>query len=381
VNILDRVFNAIGFAPVARGLAQEVISSPWADTDNLTKWTLDDLFGSLDFAGMPVNRKTAMQVATVARARNTLTTTIGRLGLYSAKGSQPAPVQMPLLAQPERGVAFSTTMAWTVDALLFHPCTWWHVTERDTYGWPLWVEWIDRSRATLDVNGDLAKIDNTEVKPADVIRFDSPLGSGFLHDARVTLQRALAINHAAADAEANPVPSIELHHEADVALTPPEIKSLTTAWREARVKSGVAYTPKSITAKALGLVPEQLLIDGRKAIQLELVRHLNFPAWAADVELDGSSLNYTNRASRAAELIDLAMAPYMSAIRDRLSMGDVTPRGWKVLFDTDEFTKDDTATRYANYATALDKGFLTLDEVRAAEGRDPITPTPTEQTK
>lgn len=375
MSILDKALAAIGYAPVARELATEVLKSPWSDSSELTRWTLDDLFGvTMDPTAVRVNRATAMRVATVAKARNTVATTVGRLALYNQKGNRRAPQQMSLLAQPERSVPLSTTLTWTVDALIFYPCTWWHVVQRDSYGWPMWVEWIDRSRATLDANGRLAKIDNVEVEPKDVIRFDSPLGTGLLDIARDTLARAIKINRAAANAEENPVPSIDLHHEdGNATLTKEEIADLVEQWRQARIKGSVAYTPKSIKANTLGVQPEQLLIDGRKQIQLELARHLNVPAWALDVELGGSSLTYQNRQSRNAELIDLALSPYMQAIVGRLSLGDVTPQGWRVLFDTDDLTKPDQKTRFDTYKVGIDGGFVTAEQVTEWEGWETTT--------
>jgi hypothetical protein len=368
VSIFDKALAAIGYAPVARELATEVLKSPWAGTDDLTKWTFEDLYG-IDLTGVVVNRSAAMKIATVAKARNVVATTVGRLPLYNEKAGRRAPAQMPLLAQPERGVPLSTTLTWTVDALLFHPCTWWHVLERDTYGWPVWVEWIDRSRAELDNTGKLVKIDRHTVRPEDVIRFDSPLGTGLLDIARETLARATKLNRTAANAEENPVPSIDLHDEdATANLKENEIADLVQQWRDARTKGSVAYTPKRITAKPLGVQPEQLLIDGRKQIQLELTRHLNVPAWVLDVELGGSSLTYNNRQSRNAELIDLALAPYMTAIVDRLSMADVTPRGWRVKFDTDDLTKPDQQTRFTTYKTGVDGGFVTVEQIAEWEG-------------
>lgn len=375
MSIFDKALAAIGYAPVARSLAVDVLKSPWSSSDELTKWTMDDVFGiPFDPTSVRVNRATAMRIATVAKARNAVATTVGRLGLYNQKGNLRAPQQMSLLAQPERNVPLSTTLTWTVDALIFYPCTWWHVVDRDAYGWPKWVEWIDRGRVTLDKDGRLTKIDNVEVDPKNVIRFDSPLGTGLLDIARDTIARAIKINRAAANAEENPVPSIDLHHEdANATLTKTEIADLVEQWRQARIKGAVAYTPKSIKANTMGAQPEQLLIDGRKQIQLELARHLNVPAWVLDVELGGSSLTYQNRQSRNAELIDLALSPYMQAIVGRLSLGDVTPQGWRVLFDTDDLTKPDQKTRFDTYAIGIDKGFVTKEQVVAWEGWDTTT--------
>lgn len=380
MSIFDRILGAIT-APLARGLAAEVIASPWMDTDPLTKITLDDLWGIT--TTQAVSRGNAMRVATVARARNTIATNVGRLPLFTVKDGTRSPIQPALLQQPERGVPLSTTLTWTCDALLFYPCTWWHVLERDTYGWPSWVEWVDRSRAQLDTDGKLTHIDGAKVAAKDIIRFDSPLGSGLLDLGRDTLNRAIKINTAAANAEENPVPSIDLHHEDATPLGDQERADLVEAWRQARIKGGIAYTPKSVTAKAMGQQPEQLLIDGRKAIQLELARHLNVPAWALDVEVSGSVITYQNRQALNAELIDRVLSPYMTAIVDRLSLGDVTPRGWRVKFDTDDLTKPDMLTRFQTYTAGKQGGFIDNQWIADQEGWANVpadsTPAPTDQ--
>lgn len=365
MSFLDRILGAVT-APLARGLAAEVIASPWMDTDPLTKITLDDLWGVT--TTQAVSRKHALRIATVAKARNVIATNVGRLPLFTVKDGTRSPIQPQVLQQPERGVPLSTTLTWTCDALFFYSCTWWHVLERDAYGWPSWVEWVDRSRAQLDTDGNLTHIDGAKVPATDIIRFDSPLGSGLLDIARDTLTRTLAINNAASHAEENPVPSIELHAEDTVERKPEEIAALVEQWRQARIKGGVGYTPKSITAKTLGQAAEQLLIDGRKSIQLELARHANVPAWALDVELNGSTLTYQNRQQLSAELIDRVLSPYMTAIADRLSLGDVTPRGWRVRFDTDEWTKPDMQTRFATYSVGKSSGFIDNQWIADQEG-------------
>ena len=44
------------------------------------------------------------------------------------------------------------------------------------------------------------------------------------------------------------------------------------------------------------------------------------------------------------------------------------PRGQDARFIRDTILRDDTATRYGNYKLGLEGGWLTLDEMRAAEG-------------
>lgn len=372
MGIFDRAATALR-APLARMLAVEQLASPWADSSHLETITLQDLYGYAE--GVQVNRSRAMQIGTVAAGRNTVAGTVGRLSLFAQKNNQRLPIQPTLLGrgQLERGVPRATTLTWTVDSLLFYPCTWWVVRERDSYNWPSWVEWVPQGKASTDADGNLTHVDGVAVRPEDVIRFDSPTGSGLLVDGARTIKRAIAIEDAAALAEDNPVPTMHLHNEGDK-MTKEEIEELLTMWSAARRKRGVAYTSKGIKAEAMGTHVEQLLIEGRKAINLDLIRHMNTPAWAAAASADGTSLKYENRTSRNWELIDITCAPYMQAIVGRLSMPDVSPLGTEYKFDTDELTKPDQKTRFETYQLGKAAGFIDNEMISAWEGWDRIIP-------
>ena len=207
---------------------------------------------------------------------------------------------------------------------------------------------LDQSDAMVD-DGRLTHAWGRPVEPADVIQFNSVDG-GLLHDARETLQRALILVQAASLAESNPVPGLDIHNDGEE-LDRAEIEELLTSWQAARKQRGVGYSASPSRSTHSGHSVENLLIEGRKQIDVELVRHCGIPAWAADVAVEGASLNYQNRASRNWELIDLALSPYMNVLTSRLAMPDVTPRGWTVQLVIDDLVRDDQATRFANYKT------------------------------
>lgn len=346
------------------GVGATPLASPWSNGDHLTQITLDDLYGIT--SDMAVTRSKAMRLPVISKARRLAAGQIGRMALLNTKAGRPAPQQMPLLAQPERERHAAGSLAWLVDAMMFYPRTWWIVQDRDSYGWPLWVKQLPQGEAGFDSEGKLTTAWGKPVQARDVIEFESP-DSGLLIDAADTIRRAYAINRAAALAEANPVPSIDLHNTG-VDMDDAEIDKLIERWVNARTGSGVGYTSKGLEAKVLGLQPQQLLIDGRARLDLELARHIGMPAWLADVAVEGSTLTYSNRASRNAEIIDLFLAPFMTAITARLSMGDVTPRGWTVSFTTDDLTRDDMKTRFETYEIGKRGGFITNDQVAEWEG-------------
>lgn len=361
--LFDRLRNA-----VTAGTAQKVIRSPWSDSAHLGDVLFNDVFG-IDVQG-PVTRAAAVRIATVAKGRDVLTGMISSQPLMSTRAGQPLPNTPKLLMQPEDGTPLSTTLIWTVDALFFYGRSWWHITEYDAAGFPARVERVDEDNIIMDENGRVTHANGRPVGPNSMIRFDGP-NEGLLCRGADTIRRATRLNRSAAKAEDNPVPSIDLHNEGEN-LNADEVAVLTASWKKARETHGVGYSSKGLKVNSLGQHPEQLMIDGRKAIQLELARHMGAPEWAVGLAVEGSSLTYTNPQSRNGDLINLFLKPYMTAITDRLSLDDVTPHGQKVRFDSSELVREDTTTRYANHKTAIELGLYNLEHAMELEGLDPI---------
>ena len=67
--------------------------------------------------------------------------------------------------------------------------------------------------------------------------------------------------------------------------------------------------------------------------------------------------------------------PDLRPIEDALTF--LLPRGQQARFNYEGFLRSSTEQRYSSYATAITSGFLTIDEVREIEGREPLpAPTP-----
>lgn len=318
-----------------------------------------------------VSRDAAISIATVATVRDVLTGRVSRCPLTEyGPDAQPWPRPRRIFIQPEAGRPRSQTITWTLDELLFHGRAFFEVTERDSDNFPSRLALVKDQHAETNSDGQMIRAHGRDVRPADSIRIDGP-HEGVLTRGADTIRRAVRLNRAAAKAENNPVPSLDLHNSGED-LNEDEIKSLLASWNRARETSGVGYSSKSLEVKALGQPAEQLMIDGRKAITLELLRHMGAgatPEIAAAAADGASSLNYTNRTSREAALIDNFLSPYMTAIEDRLSLDDLCPRGHYVKFDTDVLTREDTATRYANYKLAKELDLMNDDDIKRAEGK------------
>lgn len=356
------------------------LASPWSDDSHLVDITFDELFGATeDSLNRAVSRDEAMSIGVVARARNVVCPTIGRL---------PLPAQDPdgdrkdtafdFLRQPENDPAWTrpgfVTYLWTVDAMMFYGRAWWWVTQRykETNA-PRSFRWVPEWDARV-VNGHLVGLlsdDQVHIADADTVRIDAP-HEGVLNYARRELNMARSLDRSAAYTADNPVPAINLQEQTGVGpalrLTTAEADGLVAKWRSAR-RAGkvVSYTPASVKPEVLGLNVEQLLIDGRQFSALQVTRAMNVPAWVTDVSLEGSSITYTNVASRSRELVDFGLMPYLSAIEARLSADDVLPRGVWCRYDLTELLRGDFGQRMADYEVALRTGVYTLEQLQRME--------------
>lgn len=349
--------------------------SPWQDNDVLQRLIVEELYG---LEHQPVDRAMAMSLPAVARARHILTTTVARMTIKAMTGHAESPEQPWIVTQPEVNRSRFLTWVWTIDAQIFYGRAWWVCVERDAPSdggrarrFRLVPEWAGR----FDDYGNLVGMKGRQgdFNPADVYRFDGP-HEGILNFAGDTIRTAVALQRAAARASSNPVPSIDLHQTGGRDLTDPEIDKLIERWSSARRKAsgGVAFTSTTIEARAMGQPPEQLLIDGRKAINLDLARAIGVPAWAVDAPVEGSNLTYSNTPSRSRELLDYGAMAYIAANEGRLSLDDLLPRGQWARFDTTELLRADFKERMEGFKLALDMKLYTLDELRAMERGAPL---------
>lgn len=338
----------------------------------LTQVILSDLFPDV---ALPINRSRAMAIPSVAKSRHIITGMIARFPLIHMTGNMPAASQNPLVRQPEIGRPLSTSLTWWTDALLFHGRCWLLILERyQEDARPRRFKWVPEHRAGVDEAGNLVRAFGEPVNPGDYIRIDGP-HEGILNFGRRMLREALDVADAAARAAANPVPSIELHQTGGTPLTAEQRKELVEAWAAARTNGrngGVAYTNQNIEAKTHGQAAEQLLIAARNAVAVDMARLCGLPAWAVDAVVEGSSMTYNNAPSRARELIDFGLQPYMTAIADRLSMDDVLAAGHWCRFDTTAALSPDFKTRMEGYKAAIDAGIYTADELRRMDAGVPL---------
>jgi phage portal protein BeeE len=95
------------------------------------------------------------------------------------------------------------------------------------------------------------------------------------------------------------------------------------------------------------------------------------PGELIDANTSGSSVTYANREQRVQDLLAFRLGPAIS--RRERALSRLTPRGQYVKLNIAALLRADLMTRYKSYELGLRNGFLTFDEVRALEDREPIS--------
>lgn len=148
-------------------------------------------------------------------------------------------------------------------------------------------------------------------------------------------------------------------------------------WKDAANKTmtpegGVAVLGSGLTYKQCYLTPAELqLLDVRKVNVISVARIFGIPARLMLTSGDGDSKTYANMEQESILFVRHTLMPYMREIEAALS--ELLPDD--VRFNVDGFLRPDTTTRYAAHKVAIEAGFLTIDEVRAIEGLNPLQET------
>jgi phage head maturation protease len=361
-------------------------------TFDSTPRPIDAMFAALrSVSGSPVTRAEALSVPMVQRGRNLL------CSVSTLSMTQLAPdfrrERCALLEQLDPDVANVVMLAQTAEDLVFDSIAWWRVLARDFSGFPTSVRRLDpdqvsihppmgRAPAPLPSGHDpredgVVWVEGVETSWRDVIRFDSPNPPVRVAAARA-IRRAILISQLAETYANDPRPldyftaRDGIEPESDEALD-----EFMADWRTARKDRATAYVPwmyeyNSVSSPS----PADLqLAELLRAVGLELANAMGLDP--EDLGISTTSRTYANNVDRRQDRVNDVLSPYMLAISQRLSMPDVTRRGYQVIFMLDEYLKANPTDRWNVYQVAKNMGALTVDEIRQKEKEPPM---PTEDT-
>lgn len=312
-----------------------------------------------------VTRKQAMSVPAVRQGRNVIAGKIGTAPLICTRtraGNRPERVERPFFNQPDPNTTRAALLTWTVDDLIFYGVSYWIVTNRDPQGYPSASVRVDPARVTVDYAQGLIRLDGKPINPRDIIAFQGP-DEGLLRHAARTLRTCLLLEEATRRAASADIP-VGLFEDELGALLATEVETFLASWESARKARSTGYVPKGLKYTNPQADPEKLQLKDARAFQAaEVARQMNLPAYAINAPTN-DALTYSTTEGNRRDLVEVTFAPYIAALEQRLSMGDVTPLGTTVHLDFAAFIRGDMKTVIETGAAAVNAGLMTTDEVR-----------------
>ena len=350
----------------------------WSRPVSFTLSIPPEMQGDLASAGFStstkVSRELALSVPAVKRGRDLICGTLGTLRLKQHDDTRRV-VRSELLEQPEYDIARVVTMARTVEDLLFEEQAWWRITEFGADHFPSKVRRLEPRSVNVRQNGRIyvsragqAQGQALEWVPDEqLIRIDSP-NPGLLTVGARAIRAAYALEQAAGRYASNPLPLGYFTPTGDVDTGDDgDIEEMLDDFEDSMAARTWAYVGAGLEAKALQWSPEQLqLSSARDYAVLELSRLMSVDP--EDLGVSTTSRTYANAEQRRLDLIDFTLAPYVTAIEDRLSMSDVTQPGRYVRAEYGGFLRSDTQSRMSTYLVGRQVGVF--DDARIGELED-----------
>lgn len=314
-----------------------------------------------------VTREEALSVPQVMRARNLICSTISTLPLktYNAKFEL---IDNPLLREIDPSRTNSAVLADTADDLFCYKYAYWRVLQRDSAGFPYYMEHVEFNRVSEEVkdNQVVIYIDGNRQSWEDVRKFESP-NPGFLKYGGRVIRRALDLDMTSARYAKNPRPLDYFQSNGEGDPSEGEIRTFLRKWKYNLQRGVTGWVPFWVKYETVEQpTPAELqLIEAQKQVGLSIANMTGIDP--EELGVSTTSRTYSNIQDRRKDKINEVYAPYMSAICERLSKADVTKRGHHVEFDLTDFMKADDKTRMEVAVGYKNAGIKTTDELRTAE--------------
>lgn len=320
-----------------------------------------------------IDRRAAVQVPAVKRGRDLIAGQLGTLPV-DLFGPDGLPVVRnglaALLEQPEAGIPRSVTFARTFEDMLYEGVAWWLVTEIGWHGYPVKVKRLDPRTVSVKENGKvhITKMGHTGQSTDyeddfDLIRFDSPNDPLLVAGARA-IRTALALDSAAARYADGNQPLDYFSSVDDFDPDQEDVDEVLDGWEAARRAKSTGYVPAGFKYETAGWNPEQLqMADQRQHARLEIANTLGIDP--EDLGIPTTTRTYQNAQDRYQARIKDTLRGYMVAFEERLSMNDVTPRGYRARMNTSDLLRTDDLTRIQVAEKGLTSKVMTEDEARS----------------
>lgn len=310
--------------------------------------------------------------------------TIERRGATLSGAGVPA-----IVSQPDPRMTRGEWITHMVSALALYGNAY-ALIERDGAGTPVALRPLDPSRVWISVNPATRAlrfgVEGKELTSFDVLhahlqpaRIGEPLGLGPIEAARADLMGARDVRDYASQWFTGTGEPTGILSSPTATLA--EAMATRDAWNgldqdgnpvdQSANPSRVKVLPKAFTYSHLAISPKDAQwIEAREFSTLEIARLFGIPSTLMLASPAGGSMSYSNVEQDWISFIRFTLMAYLRPLEEAFTT--VTVRGQDVRFNLEGLLRTDTKTRYDSYAVALANGFLTIDEIRALEGRQPL---------
>lgn len=150
-------------------------------------------------------------------------------------------------------------------------------------------------------------------------------------------------------------------------ITQEAAQQAKASWKASGEAGDIKVVGKNLEYVPLSLKPADLqFLETQKFDTTQIARLLGIPASIMLAAVDGSNLTYSNIEQSWIEFADYTLAAYTGELEEIFNR--LLPRGRTAKFDWDSSQRANMSDRYTAYKTAIEAGFLTVDDVRRKEG-------------
>jgi HK97 family phage portal protein len=332
-----------------------------------------------NWSGTYVDTNTALGVPAIYRGVTLIADAIGALGLHSYRNARIVKPTPQILIKPNPQETRIETISAMAASLILDGNYIAVLGERGANGLPdfFYPVAIDRVNLTRVDGRIVYRIDEQVYEADDILHiknFTLPgefFGRGIVETQKQAIGKEIAINEYASryfDGGVNPTAVIK---SGNPDLTQEEADALKTAWLS--MYSGRNRQPAVLNSTTdfeilSSNAQESQLIEAQIQGLTEAANILGLPAYYLGAP--NSSRTYANVEQENLQLVRWSIQPIAERIEQALS--ELLVRGQTAKFNYDTLLRTDTLSRYQAHAVGLTNGFLTVDEVRDMENRDPI---------
>ena len=332
-----------------------------------------------------VTPRDALTLDAVYRAVSILQTAALQLTIDVRRGGQVITPTPSLAARPYLDDHLGGFLATTVSDLALRGNAYWR-RRRGPEGTVINLEPLrplevlpyrdSRGRVRYAVAGEDEDLTARDVSHLKLLRVGNDLlGLGPIQAAAATLRGHLDVARYGAEwFRQGEVPSGVL--STDQHLTATQAAEWKAQWKAQRAQHDTAVLGSGLAYTHLSLKPAEVQwLESQRFNTTAVARLFGIPSRQMLASVEGSSTTYANSEQEDRAFLKYTLMAYLREVE--LALTDALPRGQEARFNVDALLRTDTLTRFQAHELGVRSGFLTVDEVRATEGLDPLDhPTP-----